>query len=155
MHIIHPQIPFRLEYPLLAASAMHYMVPPHHETPGQLRQRLQDTSRGLPPVIETRNWAIHFMQFQSDCASIDHEQSRAMMISYMVKLHMLPMARMWSHIIHSICPDHRAQWQLSLFDSFGITWQRVKTILETEFRLVDPEIPTSEDEPVSPGTPSV
>ena len=44
---------------------------------------------------------------------------------------------------------------VTLFDSFGITWQRVKTNLETELRLMDPEIPTSEDEPVSPGTLSV
>ena len=77
-----------------------------------------------------------------------------MMIDYMVKLHLLLIAQMWSHIIHSIRPDNWAQWQLSLFDTFGVTWQRVKGILETEFRLFDPEIPSPDDEPVSPGTPS-
>ena len=129
---------------------MHYMVPPHHETPDQLQQRLQDTNQGLPPVIETRNWAIHFMQFQLDCASIDHEQGRTTMITYMTKLHLLLAARMWAFIIHSIRPDHWAQWQLSLFDNFGVTWQRVKHVLETQFRLVDPEMVDSQDEPASP-----
>ena len=133
---------------------MHYVAPPQHETPAQLQQRLQDTCRGLSPVIETRNWAIQFMQFQLDCASIDNEQSRGMMIDYMVKLHLLPIAQMWSRIIHSIRPDNWAQWQLSLFDTFGVTWQRVKDILETEFRLFDTEIPSPDDEPVSPATPS-
>ena len=134
---------------------MHYMAPPDHETPDLLRQRLQEASRGLPPVIETRNWAIHFTQFQLDCASIDHEQGRTMMTTYMVKLHLLPTAKMWAFMIHSIRPDHWAQWQLSLFDTFGVTWQRVKHILENEFRLIDPEMVSSDDEPVSPGTPSV
>ena len=136
------------------SGAMHYMSPQQQpETPSQIQQRLQDACRGLPPIAETRNWAIQFMQFQLDCASIGHEQSRAMMIDYMVKLHLLPIASMWSHIIHSIRPAHWARWQLSLYDTFDITWQRVKNILENKFHL-DPEVPSSDDEPVSPYTPS-
>ena len=130
-----------------AVCTMHYMVAPDRESPCQLRQRVHTTCRGLPPIAEARNWSIQFRQFQLDSASIDHEHSQQMMLTYMVKLHLLPIGSMWSRIIHSIRPVHWADWQTSLYHMFGVTWPELKRILDDEFHITDPELLSSDDQP--------
>ena len=82
-------VPAALVFPVEGQSIMHYMTGPDRETPEQLQHRLRTSTQGLPPIAETRNWAISFSEYQLQTWSVEPQLHQDILLEFTTKLQLL------------------------------------------------------------------